>query len=73
MGKGLHEGITGHSRLPGQTLSLMEDLESGQISPERFATLRKEIVRDGDMLRFLKSAFASRRSRRRNGTADERT
>lgn len=67
MDKGTHEGMTHHSRLPGQTLHIMEALESDKITPYGFATLRSEIVRDDDLLRFFKSALKSRGWNRKNG------
>jgi len=62
-----HEDMTHRSRLPGHTLHIVEALETDQITPNDFATLRSEIVRDDDVLRFFKSALRSRQSNHKNG------
>lgn len=69
MGKSAYEGISDHSRLPGQTLHIVEALESEHITPDEFIKLRSEIMRDDDALRFFKSALTSRRSKRNKGVA----
>ncbi len=67
MGQEAHEDTNHRSRLPGQTLHIVEALESDKITPNDFATLRSEIVRDDDVLRFFKSALTSRSSHQKNG------